>query len=228
MIEPPISPATELTAAAIKGLVSGIPGAGGVLSEVGDLLLNPLKRRNERWMIEVSTAINTIERRFNRLPSALASDEQFTTFLYQATLTALKTHQAVKLQALRNSVVNSAKQVDSEADIGLQYLRYIDELSSSHLVLLSELETNAARYAEFATLEEVHVSLMNDAVVGIDRSMLRAFLQDLQSRLLIHFSDLDELPEFASKKSAMLLEGSTVRPISITPHGASFLSFIRP
>ena len=179
-------------------------------------------------MVEVSAAINTLVGRFGVLPSHLANDEQFTTFVVQASLAAFKTHQAIKLGALRNALVNSYNRTEREAEVGLQYLRYIDELSPTHLKLLSTIDLNVGPYAAFTTLEELHVALPTDAGTNIERSTLRVFLQDLEARFLVRLGDLEELPEYASKKSMSLREESAVRPIEVTPLGSSFLLFIRP
>lgn len=228
MIEPPSNQAMEVSAALAKGIISAVPGVGGVLSELGNLFLNPLERRKQRWMTEVSAALNEIAERFAILPVELEHDDRFTTFLYQATLAAFKTHQAVKLGALRNSLVNSVAPTQFDLDIGIQYLRYIDELTPSHLLLLATLEEHVSSYAAFTSLEELHTALVTDSGVVLERSIMRAFLQDLEARFLIRLGDLAELPEYATKKSMELREESAIRSIEVTAQGGNFLSFIRP
>jgi hypothetical protein len=61
VIQPPTSPTTEAAAALLKGAVSAIPFVGGVISEVGNLYLNPLEKRKQQWMYEVSVAIEEIK-----------------------------------------------------------------------------------------------------------------------------------------------------------------------
>ena len=52
-MEPPTDPKAELAAALVESAVSAIPIAGGVISEVGNLYLNPLEKRKQVWMNEV-------------------------------------------------------------------------------------------------------------------------------------------------------------------------------
>lgn len=60
-MEPPTSSRAEIAAALIKGTVSTIPVLGIFISEVSNLYLNPLEKRKQRWMLEVSRAITDIQ-----------------------------------------------------------------------------------------------------------------------------------------------------------------------
>ena len=228
MIEPPVHPTAEAVVAVIKGLVASVPVVGGVASELGGALLNPIERRQQRWMVEVSAAINAILARCNVSPDQLLEDEQFMSAVVQATQAAFRTHQAIKLQALRNAVANSFPSGEAEGEIGLQFMRYVDELTPSHLILLATIEENVGRYSTFLVLEALCASLSQDSGLSIEPATLRVFLQDLAVRFLLSLGDLEELPEFASRKSMMLREESTVRPIELTPFGRQFLKFVRP
>jgi len=44
-IQTPIAPKTEAAAALLKGIVSAIPIAGGAISELTNLYLNPLEKK---------------------------------------------------------------------------------------------------------------------------------------------------------------------------------------
>jgi hypothetical protein len=226
MIEPPIDAKIDFATAIVKGAVSNVPLAGGVMAELGNLYLNPLERRKQRWMVEVSTALNLIHERFAMLPADLEQDDRFTSFLYEATTIAIKTHQAAKLDALRNSLAKSVGSSQLNEDIGIQFLRYIDELTPSHLMLLSTLERNSIRYAEFTSLKDVCSTISTEIGSTLDEAAMRTFLQDLDARFLVRLGDLEELPEFATKKSFALREESAIRPIEVTTLGRSFLAFI--
>lgn len=227
MIQPPVNFGIEATAALVKGAISAVPLFGGVLSELGNIFLNPLERRKQAWMLEVSTALNSILDRHHLQLADLQTDEQFITFLYQATSAALRTHQAVKLQALRNALTNSVIPGKCDGDLALLYLRYIDELTPSHLLCLYALEEHQAEYALHASLAQVIATLRTQTQIAGDQPTVRAFLQDLEARFLLRLGDIDELPQYASKQSMMLREESAIRPIEVTAQGARFLSFIR-
>jgi hypothetical protein len=197
------------------------------LSELGNLLLNPLERRKQEWVAQVTSALNEIAERFNLLPEELQRNDQFTTFLYAATLAALRTHQAAKLQALRNALVKSAMQPAREVDVGLQYLRYIDELSPSHVLLLSALAERAGSGDQFLDLERLCSWASEHASLPFDVITIRSFLHDLESRFLVHLGDLEDLPDLASKAVLLSSEKSGVRGFQVTSLGTAFLAFIR-
>lgn len=226
MIQPPISPKTEAAAALLKGAVSEIPFLGGVISEVGNLYLNPLEKRKQQWMIEVSRAIEEINRRYARLPVSLQNDETFISFLYQATIIALKNHQREKISALRDALVSAADPKRVFEDLAFQFLRYIDELSVTHLGILACLDKHAGQFTKLERLEQVLSKLQSFLGTAIERAAFRSFLHDLDARFLIRSGDLEDLPEYATKKSYALLEESARRSLEVTSLGRSFLSFV--
>lgn len=227
MIEPPDNPAAEAAAAVLKGAVSAVPIVGGVVAEVGNLYLNPLEKRKQRWVTEVTSAINEINNRFSILPGQLQENDQFISFLYHATILALKNHQQSKIDALRNAVVSSVDPKGLDEDLKLQFLRYVDELSVTHLSMLACLDKHAGQFARMNKLEQVHFKLQSYMGASLDRVAFRSFLHDLDSRFLVQLGDLEELPEYASKQSYLLLEESKERQIGVTSLGQAFLSFIR-
>ena len=177
-------------------------------------------------MIEVSSALNTIYERFSLSREDLEKDDRFMSFLYVATSIAIKTYQDSKLVALRNSLAKSVSCSQLNEDAGQQFLRYIDELTPTHLMLLQTLEKHEARYATFTSLAEVVNAVGADIGSPLDHDATRAFLQDLDARFLIRLGDLEELPEYATKVSVELREESSVRGIKVTTLGRSFLSFM--
>lgn len=217
----------EIAAALLKGAVSAIPIVGGVISEVGNLYLNPLEKRKKHWMNEVCRALEDIQNRFSRLPASLESDEAFVSFLYQATILALKNHQREKLEALRNALVSAADPESVSEDLRFQFLRCIDELSVTHLRLLTGLEKHAGQLARLEQLEQVYGKFQSLTGLSLERAVFRSFLQDLDARFLIRIGDVDDFPEYASKVSHLLLERSKKRHLEVTDLGRHFLSFVR-
>lgn len=226
MTQPPTDPNIEAAAAILKGAVSAIPYVGGLIAEVGNLYLNPLEKRKQQWMVEVGQAIEEINKKYSLLPDSLQNDERFISFLYQATILALKNHQRQKITALRSAIVSVAKLEQVSEDLAFQFLRYIDELSVTHLSMLACLDKHAGQFARMEKLEQVYSKIKSYLGESIDRAAFRSFLHDLEIRFLIRAGDLDDLPEYDSKKSFLLLEQSTKRPLEVTSLGRSFLSFI--
>jgi len=217
----------ELAAAIVKGAISSIPIVGGVAAEVGDLYLNPIERRKTQWMAEVEAAIVEIQRRTGIPPENLLQNDGFSSFLFQATVVAMKNHKAEKLEALRNSLVNVTSTVESDEDLAFQFLRFIDELTASHLHLLSVLEANRGRIVEQDNLDAVYRIYVDESSGSLSRHAFRGFLQDLDSRFLIHMGDVEDLPEFQSRLSIMEFEDSGKREMDLTDLGVQFLDFVR-
>jgi hypothetical protein len=226
-MKPPTNPKIEAAAALLKGAVSAIPFAGGVISEVGNLYLNPLEKRKQRWMDEVSRAIEEIHNRFSRLPESLESDDAFVSFLYQATILALKNHQREKLEALSNALVSAANPESTSDDLVFQFLRYIDDFSVTHLQLLSGFEKHAGQIARLEQLEQVYAKIKSLMGLSLDRAMFRSFLNDLDARFLIRIGDIDDFPEYASNQTYIVEEKSANRHLEVTDLGRDFLLFIR-
>ena len=57
MTQHPTNPKAEIATALIKGVLAEIPFVGGMISEVGNLYLNPLEKRKQKWLDDVSLAI---------------------------------------------------------------------------------------------------------------------------------------------------------------------------
>ncbi len=226
MTQPPTNPKIEAAAAFLKGAVSAVPFVGGLVAEVGNLYLNPLKKRKQQWMAEVSQAIEDIKKRYDLLPEVLQNDDRFISFLYQATILALKNHQRQKINALRNAIVSAANPEQVSEDLAFQFLRYIDELSVTHLSMLACLEKHTGQFVRLEKLEQVYSKLQSYLDASIERAAFRSFLHDLETRFLIRVGDLEDLPEYASKEIFLATDDSTKRPLEVTPLGRSFLSFV--
>ena len=127
----PPKQATAETAAhlVLKGATTAIPIAGPVVSYLLDL---PLQRRKDRWLAGLAERLSSVESRLEDL----RNDEQFITATLHATIMAMRTHQAVKLEALRNAVLNIAVgQAPDEVKQHL-FLNWIDVFNETHLRIL--------------------------------------------------------------------------------------------
>lgn len=217
---------TELVAAAIKGVVSAVPFVGGALSEIGNLFLNPLERRKQIWMTHVGEALNEIQQRFGRLAADLEQDDRFISMLYRATESALKTHQEQKLIALKAALVSSLDVSSAPEDLQMQFFRYIDELTPSHVSLLALLSGGLEGHGQYKSLEQAYAATSERLEAHLDRAVFRAFLQDLDSRFLLRIGDAEDFAEYASDAQYVTLESSKVRPLEITSLGRSFLAFV--
>lgn len=213
--------------AIVKGFLGMVPVVGGLLAEVAGLSGNVLARRQEAWMTEVTSAINTLMRRTNLTAEELMRNEVFVSFLLNASASAMRTHRFEKVQALRNAVVTVGQSGFGEEDLAFQYLRYIDELTVSHLIVLKVVVDHSLGPTNVRSFEQAHVLLCTRGLPGnIPREATRAYLRDLDARGLVAAGDLEDLPEFESAGGYIAVEGTNRLPLQATELGRRFLDFM--
>ena len=111
--DPPEVSTGDTAYLAAKDILSLLPGASALFEY---FIKSPLEKRREGWMKMAAEALRDLEEsRFDI--EKLRADERFITIVLQATTVALRNHQKEKLLALRNAVINSAKDADFNEDI---------------------------------------------------------------------------------------------------------------
>ena len=120
----------------------------------------------------------------------LAENEAWVDALVQATRIAAVTHQAAKIEALQNAVINVAIRVDADSDLDVVFLNLIERLGPSHLQLLRVLQNPSA----FADANDTSVPLtfppsmqatVQRLLPDIDSDHYYLLRQDLESHGLI-------------------------------------------
>lgn len=120
-----------------KAGLSAIPVVGGPAVELFQYVVQPpLEKRREAWMAEVGEKLRELEAQGLRLED-LQENEQFVTAVMHASHVALRTHQAGKLAALRNAIVNVAKGQAPEEAVQHLFFGFVDTLTELHLRILS-------------------------------------------------------------------------------------------
>ena len=134
----PESGPTARVASVVPVLTSAIPMLGGPASQLVSMVLAlPLERRRAAWLNDVAERLAELEQRFEEFTvEALVHDEEFITAMASATLIALRNHDAEKLAALRNAVVNVALKREADAELQSIFLAFVDTLTPLHIQLL--------------------------------------------------------------------------------------------
>jgi hypothetical protein len=97
-----------------------------------------LEERREKWFTELAAGVEELRQRVDGLDlEALPGDDRFTDAVVSATRTVEHTHQAEKIEALRNAVLNSAVPGAPDADTQAVILNLVDRFTASHLRLLT-------------------------------------------------------------------------------------------
>jgi hypothetical protein len=218
--------ALEVVDATVKAALSLVPG-GGAWVEIWNLV-GPFKRRQQKWIDDVGTVLQQLQDRVGLLPQEVLADDRFASSLIQATAIAMKSHQAEKRQALRSGLYAAASNDQRfDDDLSALFFRFVDELGVTHLQLLNALAAERNEIEQDTSLEGIWNKLTDPSGKRFDLLLFRSAMEDLRSRFLVWFEDIEDFPEFASKKSLLAAEDSGGDPIRVTPLALKFLEFIR-
>lgn len=225
-LEAPLDQGEGLDMTVVKIILGFVPGVGGALAEIAGHFNNNLARRQEFWMVQVSEAINALQKRSGLTVDQLMNNEAFTSFLLQATPIALRNHQKEKISTLKNALASVGNPEFSDEDLAFQFLRYIDELTVSHMTILRIISSKADAFKEVKSMEQAFEQLTQDNQADISPLLARTYLRDLDARGLVNAIDLEDLTDFESKAVYIAAEQTDRHPLQLTELGEKFLSFI--
>lgn len=121
-----------------KAGLASIPVVGGAASGLfSAIIIPPLSKRRDEWIAQIVEGLNKLEQKVEGFKiEDLSKNDTFITTVTHATNSAIRNHQAEKLEALRNAVLNSALPSPIEEDLQLMFIHFIDELRPWHLRVL--------------------------------------------------------------------------------------------
>ena len=119
---------------------------------------------------------------------ALQENEQFISVVAQASAIALRNHQKEKLNALRNAIANSAIASNLNDDLELTFIRFIEELTPSHLHLLKFFAFHEEEVSSLKSYPAIYQLLSETVEEFLSRDQFKLFVGDLASRGLIWIS----------------------------------------
>lgn len=134
----PKNEARRRTEETIEAIAAAVPFAGGVLAvKYAQAFRRADERRYHQWQQQVEDALDAMAQRNDGLDvDALFANDDFIDAIATATRIAEKSAAQLKRAALQNVLFNVGLHNSLEADKRAIYLRYIDELTPSHLALL--------------------------------------------------------------------------------------------
>lgn len=225
-LKAPLDQGEGLDMTVVKIVLGFVPGVGGALAEIAGHFNNNLARRQEFWMLQVSEAINALQKRSGLTVDELMKNEAFTSFLLQATPIALRNHQKEKITTLKNALASVGNPEFGDEDLAFQFLRYIDELTVSHLTILRIISSRTDAFKEVKSMEQASEQLKQENQADISPLLARTYLRDLDARGLVNAIDLEDLPDFESKAVYIAAEQTDRHPLQLTEIGRKFQAFI--
>ncbi|GLB49390.1 hypothetical protein [Neptunitalea lumnitzerae] len=188
-LEVPKESLTDKAHSIVKGAFGAIPFAGGVASETFGLILSqPITKRREEWMQAVVDKLNHLEQKSESFTiENLKKNDEFVTFLIEASQIAFKTHQTKKLYYLQNAIGNYFNN-QLEFDKKHSFLRIIDELTPTHFIILSYLSGNEEYIIENINGYESLLKHYLENNPQIEKYYFRKCIRDLENVSLIRIS----------------------------------------
>ena len=222
----PPKPSTGDTAHLVtSGILSLIPGAPELFR---GLVTPPLEKRQYAWMQEVADTLERLEAEKELSFEELTNNEAFISVVLQATYVAIRNHHKEKRRALANCIFNAIVARDIETDLQLTFVRYIDELSSSHVILLRSIKDRFSEIASIKSYENLYQLLGKSIITSLTRDMFKMMCLELQGRGLIRISQ--DIDDFSGMYEANALITEDTRDnlprVAISEVGQQFLDFI--
>lgn len=144
MDQPPKkSTAREITEQAVVAGAAAVPLLGGPLSVVFASAMGlAFGRRTRAWLDDLAAAVTELQDESDGFLTLddLANNDVFTDAVVNATRAAQATHQAEKLEALRNGVLNSVSPDAPTVDEQARFFRLVEQMTPAHLRLLTFLD----------------------------------------------------------------------------------------
>jgi hypothetical protein len=209
--------------------ISSIPIVGNAAVELFSTLLSaPLEKRRNRWMEEVADGLRRLEQEQRVIIENLKTDEAFISLFLQASNSAILNHQDEKLKSLRYAVLNAAISIEIKEDLQIIFIRFVGELSSSHIILLRFLCDNEQRFKEVKSYEALFDEF-NKFIYEeyISREEFQLLCNDLKGRTLLRISpnvsDFDDI----GGANVVVAGSKNEKPMLIvTELGKQFMDFI--
>ena len=119
-------------------MFSEIPVVGGLVTEIFNEIITPsLERRRNEWLNNLMEKVVQLEKKIEGFTiESLSENDKFLTCTLEATQIALRTHQKMKLECLRNAVINTAIIGAIDDDKINMYLHLVEVFGENHLKLL--------------------------------------------------------------------------------------------
>jgi len=197
-----------------KAGLSAIPVVGGPAVELFQYVIQPpLEKRREAWMADVGKKLRELETQGVKLED-LQTNEQFVSAVMYASQVALRTHQAAKLDALRNAIFHIAKGQAPEEAIQHLFFNFVDSFTELHLQILKAFQSPSPppsmSMGGLANVLEFNIPELRNR-----RDIYDQFWRDLYSRGLVSTEGLH-----------VTMSGSGLAQKRTTGLGDAFLQFI--
>lgn len=223
---PAKSKSREIVEAAAAAGVGSVPVVGAAFAVALATALNwRLNQRRDDWLADLASKVEELGELADGFDiEALAANPLFVDAMVSAARTVEHTHQAEKLDALRNAVLNSAAPEAPDADAQAVFLNLVDRFTPTHLRLLTMLNDPLAWFALHG------LTVPPTVIAGAMAEVVEAGLPELKGRQEFYALVAGELNAsglLSAELSGLLGTAVLMRPLT-NAVGRQFVEFISP
>ncbi|WP_298767635.1 hypothetical protein [uncultured Polaribacter sp.] len=167
--------------ATLKGGISAIPFAGGVINEFINLTIKtPIEKKQKQWIELLYKEITNLKEKHKEFETEnLAKNERFISSFVTASQIVIKTHENEKINYLKNAVINSVKS-DVKSYEQTIFLNYLDIFTVEHINCLKALIKMGFNGPTSASgdIEDIHIGFNSH----IPESSMKFITLDLKNK----------------------------------------------
>ena len=226
--EPPKRDKKDAIHTMASAAVSAIPYVGGASLEILKTIIpSSIERRRCIWEEEVSKGLRELENKAKLDINKIQEDEEFMSVYIQASWVAIRNHQKEKHVALKNALINSALKTSIDINMQLLYIRYVDELTPIHLLVLRYLIDNEKALEREVHYETIYKGFKMKTESDIDEMLFKLLCEDLRIRGLIRISEnMVDFPGINREGKAISFGDKNDRMIATTNIGIDFIKYL--
>jgi hypothetical protein len=223
-LDPPKSDRWDLVHAGKRGLYGAVPVAGPIVQAFyNEVLQSPREVRMGNWMTVVATELRQLRDAGFVTFDELRDSEVFQSTIAKATQTAATTHDTTKRELLRNALLNVALRRSPAEDLRQLFLRFLDEFTASHIVVLRFLQDTERGAKERGTSPRQVMATSN--IREITQGILTEF-DDQPHLLLVIQSDLFDRQLIGDSVASSHVKFTGTFHNFTSPLGEKFLEFV--
>ena len=187
----------------------------------------PFERRSRAWLSRIEERLRAIESREPERFKLLSQDDTFASVLISATQAAFRARHEEKLQLLGAAVEQSASGTQISADLQVLFVRFIDELTVSHVRLLRCLAEHPEELRTASSYETLRTLFTQSTQAAPTPEEFLLMCNDLTARVLLRISSSVQEFRDVLEVDYVITEGSSDDPlVRVTDLGRTFLSFV--
>lgn len=200
----------DMAETATAAALSLIPGAGELFNR---LVMPFAERRRNDWIESIENRLKELQSKYPDIDKRLTDNEKAISAILYASPLALKTNNHTKLTALQNIIINTILEPNYEEYKIQMFLRFVDDFSELHILLLKFLNEPGLFYKPkdtcftYAIASYSLESLFLKQYKGFDSSSVKSALNYLSTNYLIDC----EITTFSTvmTKDALLISRTT-------------------